>query len=455
MSEKSTTVRRRLTPQARRALIIESARQVFSQSGAGRAKIQTIAEHAGITAPLLYQHFESREALFKVAILEPLAQTVDRLARQLRELTAEQQGDRRERHIRLHRIFLDNTLELVPLLAAARFSDPVKGPELYGSMIYSQIRESLVGLMSEFSHMPVGSFELDLAMRAMVGLHFGVALETVLSGKALNHARAAEDLGRMFGLGLTHATPVKGMRKRLTAASRKAATASHANREDVNGPRKRLPKASRIDAILAAARAVFLQYGLTGAHSKQIANEVGITEAFMFRLFTSKQQIYDEAILKPLSRAFAELAEDVTQIGRANSGMAFMEKLCHLALPFFTEYGPLCIVALYSELSEGGKYYRESLAPHLKTIRKVMASQPGLIETGISTETMRRAVTGAAWGVTFDTVHWTHVVEPEVTEAILTRLFTMGDQSNVQPSHILTNSRTVPSPGTYLRPKHR
>jgi AcrR family transcriptional regulator len=415
-----------MTPEARRTRIIESARHVFSQSGAGRTKIQTIAEHAGITAPFLYQHFESREALFKVAILQPLEETVDRLACQVRALSEDRQAGRAERHVRLHRVFLDNTVELVPLLAAAQFSDPVKGPELFDGVIYPQIRESLVALMSDFSHLPIGSFELDLAMRALVGVHFGIALETVLSGRSMNRARAAEDLQRMFGLGLTHAVSLKGARKRPAAAARKAAIAAAKPVDDDEGPRKKLSKASRIDAVLVAAREVFLQNGLAGARSKQIADRVGITEAFMFRLFTSKEHIYDEAILKPLSQAFAKLAEDVTHAGRTSSGMAFMEHLCRLALPFFRDNGPLCIVALYSELEEGGKYYREVLAPHLKTIRKVMAAQPGLIEPGVSAETMRRAVTGAVWGVTFDTQHWTHAAEPEVTEAILTRLFTMG-----------------------------
>ena len=171
-----------------------------------------------------------------------------------------------------------------------------------------------------------------------------------------------------------------------------------------------------------------MQNGLTGARSKQIADKVGITEAFMFRLFSSKEQIY-EAILKPLSLAFSRFADEVTRIGKTSSGLAFMEQLCRLAVPFFCENGSLCIVALYSELSEGGKYYRAILVPHLKAIRKAMAAQPGLIEAGVSAETLRRAVTGAVWGVTFDIQHWSHAAGLEMIEAILTRLFTMGVDS--------------------------
>ncbi len=413
-----------MSPEARRAKIIESARFVFSQSGAGRTKIQTIADHAGITAPFLYQHFESREALFKVAVLEPLELTVERLARQIQELAAEPPGDGSAPHIKLHTVFLNNTIELIPLLAAAQFSDPIKGPELFGGVIYPQIRKSLVGLMSKYTGWSANSIELDLAMRALIGLHFGVALETVLSGKPLNKTQVAEDLSTMFGQGLTHAGSAKGTRRRNVAA-RKIVT-TQVDEQEGGAPRRKMSKANRIDAILAAAREVFLQYGLTGARSKQIADKVGITEAFMFRLFTTKEKIYEEAILKPLSLAFSELSGKVTRIGRTSSGLTFMEQLCKLGVPFFTEYGPLCIVALFSELSEGQKYYRKVLVPHLRTIRKAMTEQDGLIEPGVNAETMRRAVIGAVWGVTFDTEHWKYTAKPDVTEAILTRLFTMG-----------------------------
>jgi AcrR family transcriptional regulator len=61
--------------------------------------------------------------------------------------------------------------------------------------------------------------------------------------------------------------------------------------------RKRLSSADRSESILAAARDVFAEHGYEGAKTQQIANAANVSEALVFRHFSSKQVLY-KAVLK-------------------------------------------------------------------------------------------------------------------------------------------------------------
>ena len=56
--------RRRLSPQQRRTLIISAAADVFAAQGYDRASMREIARASRITTPVLYDHFESKAALY-------------------------------------------------------------------------------------------------------------------------------------------------------------------------------------------------------------------------------------------------------------------------------------------------------------------------------------------------------------------------------------------------------
>jgi AcrR family transcriptional regulator len=61
--------RRRLTAQARRAEILDAALQVFSARGYHPSSIDEIAQAAGISKALIYEHFASKEELH-VSLIE-------------------------------------------------------------------------------------------------------------------------------------------------------------------------------------------------------------------------------------------------------------------------------------------------------------------------------------------------------------------------------------------------
>jgi len=62
-------VKRRLPAEQRRATIERAAERLFARRGYTGTRIEDIAEAAGVTKPVLYRHFESKQALHR-ALLE-------------------------------------------------------------------------------------------------------------------------------------------------------------------------------------------------------------------------------------------------------------------------------------------------------------------------------------------------------------------------------------------------
>lgn len=62
-------VRRRMPASDRRVLILEAAREAFAEGGYHRTSLEEIAEHAGVSKALLYEHFDSKRELH-AAMLE-------------------------------------------------------------------------------------------------------------------------------------------------------------------------------------------------------------------------------------------------------------------------------------------------------------------------------------------------------------------------------------------------
>src|SRR3954453_8682058 len=63
MATASPPRRRRLKPEARRALIVEAAREEFGRRGHRDARLEDIARRAGTTKAVIYDHFASKGAL--------------------------------------------------------------------------------------------------------------------------------------------------------------------------------------------------------------------------------------------------------------------------------------------------------------------------------------------------------------------------------------------------------
>src|SRR5436189_664360 len=59
------TTRKRLTKDARREVIEQAATEVFAEHGYAPASIDQISRRSGVSAPIVYDHFASKEDLYR------------------------------------------------------------------------------------------------------------------------------------------------------------------------------------------------------------------------------------------------------------------------------------------------------------------------------------------------------------------------------------------------------
>ncbi|GGL30799.1 TetR/AcrR family transcriptional regulator [Phycicoccus endophyticus] len=87
MSSSTTTPRSTRLPRSeRRAQLLEAAQAVFVQSGYHAAAMDEIAERAGVSKPVLYQHFPGKLDLY-LALLDTHCETLEQLVRHALERT--------------------------------------------------------------------------------------------------------------------------------------------------------------------------------------------------------------------------------------------------------------------------------------------------------------------------------------------------------------------------------
>lgn len=165
--------RGRLTAAERRREIVAAAQSVFAASGLAGARTSTIADAAGVAESMLYRHFASKQELFEVAVVEPVAEFVEGVisgADQL--LDWEGPGSRA-----FYESFLETMATVLPLLGVALFSDAQEGRRFYN--------DKIVPLFDRYEHkvgvaldgMPGHSVSAAFLSRAVIGIIFLITLD--------------------------------------------------------------------------------------------------------------------------------------------------------------------------------------------------------------------------------------------------------------------------------------
>jgi AcrR family transcriptional regulator len=95
-----TERRPRLAASARRAQLVEVGRDLFAERGYEATSVEEIAERAGITKPIVYEHFGGKEGLYAVVVDREVEHIVERI------VTAISTGSPRERLERAALAFL-------------------------------------------------------------------------------------------------------------------------------------------------------------------------------------------------------------------------------------------------------------------------------------------------------------------------------------------------------------
>lgn len=130
--------------------------------------------------------------------------------------------------------------------------------------------------------------------------------------------------------------------------------------------RKRTPAPQRRAMLLVAAREVFLEGGLSAARTKDIAQRAGVAEAMIYRFFSSKQELFEAAVLEPLELILSK-PRHVAQVREAEGDAERLEALRASNEDFLETMQtvvPMLGVALFAQ-EAGSEFYRDRIVPLL------------------------------------------------------------------------------------------
>ena len=126
--------------------------------------------------------------------------------------------------------------------------------------------------------------------------------------------------------------------------------------------------AARRSSILAAARKAFTETGdMNGTTIRHIAERGGISEGVIYRHFESKDQLFIEAVVEPLSQAVDDLVAASQVVDRdepltAQRQLETLEGLYSQLMATLEEVLPLLGLVLFGDPAVARSFYREHLA---------------------------------------------------------------------------------------------
>ena len=148
--------RKRLPTAERRSLIVEAAGRLFGERGYDATRLDDIAGAAGVTKPVVYRHFDDKQALY----LELLARHRDDLSGFAGAIPASGTVEERLRAV------LEVWLAYVEAHAyqwKMLFRDSGGGPEIgaFRLEVHARARAVLAGLIDALSQTPIPARELE------------------------------------------------------------------------------------------------------------------------------------------------------------------------------------------------------------------------------------------------------------------------------------------------------
>jgi AcrR family transcriptional regulator len=138
-----TGPRRAYLPAAeRRRLIIAAAQEVFSRANLQGARTRDIAKAAEVNQATIFEHFESKVALFHEAVVQPLIDAMRGVHERVEVYETAASPAELARLAQASTLkHLNDMLKIFPLLTVALFSEPESGRKLYREEIAPLIRQ--------------------------------------------------------------------------------------------------------------------------------------------------------------------------------------------------------------------------------------------------------------------------------------------------------------------------
>ncbi len=190
----------RLTADARRTQILDVAVDVFGQGGYYGASMNDIADAAGVTKPVLYQHFDSKSDLYR-ALIDDVG---DRMIQAITEATAEAKNGREQTELGFLAYFrwvAQRHDEFMLIYGGGARHDAEFNDQL--RIISDRAAEAIT---------PLIAVDLDPIMRTtlahgLIGLAAGASRKLIESGESFDPDEVASALSSLAWAGLRSISP--------------------------------------------------------------------------------------------------------------------------------------------------------------------------------------------------------------------------------------------------------
>jgi len=191
--------RRRMRAAERRAQLLEVARKVFGRHGFHTVTMDTVAKEAGVTKPILYDHFPSKRDLYLALLEADLANLRERLHDAL-----DRSAGNRERirgSFQAYFDFVDEHAEGFRLLM-----QEATGPERQFREMVGQLRSEIMGRVTEIivreSKGSIDRSEAEIVALGLIGMVEFTAQRNP-GAKKPERRRAVDTLVKLAWKGIT------------------------------------------------------------------------------------------------------------------------------------------------------------------------------------------------------------------------------------------------------------
>lgn len=178
----------------RRKSIIAAAQKVFARSNLQGARTRDIAKVAEVNQATIFEHFESKEALFQEAVVQPLIDAMRGMHERMKLYeTASSPDELAELAQASTARHLQDMADIFPLLTAALFSEFELGSRFYREQIAPLIRERGVVLRS----LVKDGIDPEFVGLANFGMLFAIAMDRYFGGRKDDLSDLASQFNRL------------------------------------------------------------------------------------------------------------------------------------------------------------------------------------------------------------------------------------------------------------------
>jgi AcrR family transcriptional regulator len=195
--ENVSVATRRLTAEARRAQLLTVAREVFAEDGYHGAAMEAIAQRAGVTKPVLYQHFEGKKELYLALLDSDMARLLAQVSGAIEGAT--DNDERIRRGVTAYFNYIDANVDSFRLLFRETMG---ADPEFREAVdrFHDAAASAMAAIISDETGM---SLELsELLARGVIGMAEAAASWWIDRKQTIEKAELVKDLSELAWRGL-------------------------------------------------------------------------------------------------------------------------------------------------------------------------------------------------------------------------------------------------------------